>query len=231
MDMPDLGKQVGPLPLGAWVIVVGGGLGIAYYTRNAGKSSPQVVTDTSGDPGVGVGGTGGFIDVNPPSQDSNTGGPAIVTNDDWGTAAVNYLIAKGFDAAISDQAIRKYLAAESLNVQERMLVNAALTHLGAPPVPLPPGPSLPGLPKPPNPGPYKPPTPTPKPPPPKPHVRYYTVVKNDNLWNIAKRYYKNPLKWVTIYNANRSGHRRADGTMGMIKSPNLIYPGWRLIIP
>lgn len=227
----DLGKQIGPLPLGAWVIVVGGGLGIAYYTRNAGKSDPTVVTDTSGDPGVGTGAVSNWVDTNPPDT-ANDGGPAIVTNDDWGREAVNYLIAKGFDAAESDQAIRKYLAAETLNIQERMLVNLALTHLGAPPVPLPPGPSLPGIPKPPgNPGPYKPPTPKPKPPPPKPKVRYYTVVKNDNLWNIAKRYYHNPLKWVSIYNANRYGHRRADGTMGMIRTPNLIYPGWKLIIP
>lgn len=229
----DLGKQMGPLPMGAWIVVVGAGLGIAYYTRNSGKNAPIPVTDTSGDPGVGTGAVSDWVQTGPPSDSGNDTGPVIATNDDWGRAAVNLLIAKGYDPTASDQAIRNYLSGSALSVTERALVNIALVALGSPPTPLPPGPSLPGIPtpKPPTPKPPKPPTPTPKPPPHKPKVRYYTVVHNDNLWNIAKRYYGNPLKWVSIYNANRFGHRRADGTMGMIKTPNLIYPGWKLIIP
>ncbi len=55
MPQLDLGKQIGPLPLGAWIVVVGGGLGIALYTRRMGQSSEPVI-DTSPDPGVGEGG-------------------------------------------------------------------------------------------------------------------------------------------------------------------------------
>jgi len=57
------------------------------------------------------------------------------------------------------------------------------------------------------------------------------VVKGDNLWNIAKRYYGNGAQYVRIFNANRVGVRRPDGSNGMISNPNLIYPGWRLVIP
>lgn len=49
----------------------------------------------------------------------------------------------------------------------------------------------------------------------------YTVVKGDNLWNIAKKFYGNGSKYTVIYNANKD----------KIKNPNLIYPGQVLTIP
>jgi phage protein D len=49
----------------------------------------------------------------------------------------------------------------------------------------------------------------------------YTVVKGDNLWNIAKKYYGSGAKYTLIYNANK----------GIIKSPSLIYPGQVITIP
>ena len=44
----------------------------------------------------------------------------------------------------------------------------------------------------------------------------YTVIKGDNLWNIAKKkeHYSNPFAWPIIYQANRD----------QIKNPDLIYP-------
>lgn len=50
----------------------------------------------------------------------------------------------------------------------------------------------------------------------------YTVVPNDCLWNIAKRFYGNGAKYTVIYDANR------DVIGG---NPNLIYPGQVLTIP
>jgi len=57
----------------------------------------------------------------------------------------------------------------------------------------------------------------------KPQVteQYYTVVKGDCLWNIAKRIYGNPLKWKLIYEANKA----------QINNPDLIYPGQVFVIP
>jgi len=74
------------------------------------------------------------------------------------------------------------------------------------------------------------PPPPPKPPGPRPpsggggsHEREYTVVKGDNLWNIAKRFFNGDgTQWRKIYNANR-------GVIG--GNPDLIRPGERLEIP
>ena len=51
----------------------------------------------------------------------------------------------------------------------------------------------------------------------------YTVVKNDNLWNIAKKkeHYANPFAWPVIYKSNRD----------QIKNPDLIFPKQIFKIP
>lgn len=231
----DFGKQVGPLPLGAWAAIVAGGLYFAYMSSQ--KDTPTAgdtykMKDTSGTPGVGEGGSGMYwSDVNP-----NAGGttgpvaPEPTTNEEWAKKAVNYLIAQGYDPAVADSAIRKYVNADTaLNAQEYTLIRIALAALGSPPVPLP-SPQFAPPTVIPTPSPTPTPTPTPTPPKaaPKPAVKYYTVVKGDNLSKIGKKYGKS---WTAIFNANKAGMRRADGSLGMISNPNLIYPGWKLIIP
>lgn len=54
-----------------------------------------------------------------------------------------------------------------------------------------------------------------------PSTKTYTVKSGDCLWNIAKKYYGNGSQYTKIVNANKS----------KIKNPNLIYPGWVLVIP
>lgn len=49
----------------------------------------------------------------------------------------------------------------------------------------------------------------------------YTVVGGDTLWGIAQRFYGDPYKYTVIFDANR----------GLVKNPNLIFPGWVLTIP
>lgn len=51
----------------------------------------------------------------------------------------------------------------------------------------------------------------------------YIVVEGDCLWKIAGSQYGHPYyyKWPLIYDANRD----------KIKDPDLIYPGWDLVIP
>ena len=55
---------------------------------------------------------------------------------------------------------------------------------------------------------------------PKSKETYYIVKKGDTLWAIAKRYYGTP-NYQKIFNANR----------GIIRNPNLIYPGQKFLIP
>lgn len=54
-----------------------------------------------------------------------------------------------------------------------------------------------------------------------PAAKTYTVKSGDCLWNIAKKYYGSGAQYTKIVNANKS----------KIKNPNLIYPGWVLVIP
>ncbi len=51
--------------------------------------------------------------------------------------------------------------------------------------------------------------------------RVYTTKSGDSLQSIAKKYYNDPKKWRTIYEANRR----------QIKDPNKIPVGKKLIIP
>jgi nucleoid-associated protein YgaU len=233
--MPDLGKQVGPLPLGAWVAVVAGGLGIALYTRHqsgansSASSDPDLQpVDTSGDPGVGVGGS--WQAISPPTTPAGGVAAAPTTNEEWGVQAINYLIASGYQPAIADSAIRKYLESAQLGAQEFAMVTVALAHLGAPPSILPAPifgpPTLPTTPIAPV-----PPTKTTTPPITKSKLRYYYVKPGDTLSGIAQKYYHNGHNWGPIFNANKLGTLRVDKTRGMIKDPNVIRVGWKLIIP
>jgi nucleoid-associated protein YgaU len=234
----DLGKQVGPLPLGAWAAAVAAGVGILVYTSRKNAANPaQTVapaTAADGSAGTGTGGVGGSWTQLSPPDNTDTGATAITTNEQWGIAAINWLIAQGYDAGVSDSAIRKYLAVQSQSIQEYTLTKLALQHFGSPPSPLPPGPAAPGIPAPPGttpppptqaPPPVNTPAPPPKPPAPPPKKRTFTVTKwpkpGSSLWSIAQIEYGNGAKWPTIYNANRN----------QISNPNIIHAGQVLVIP
>ncbi len=133
----DLGKQIGPMPLGAWIAVVGVGLGIAWYTRNTGKE-PTIVEDTSGTPGVGVGGSGQWVGTTPPTTDSPVN-KTPTTNEEWAQKAAQWLIAMGYPSAMSQQAVSKYVTGVKLSAQEYTLIALALVAVG----PLPGGQPLP----------------------------------------------------------------------------------------
>lgn len=51
--------------------------------------------------------------------------------------------------------------------------------------------------------------------------RTHTVRRGETLWEISEKAYGTPLRWQAIYEANR----------GLIKRPNLIFPGQTLILP
>jgi hypothetical protein len=59
---------------------------------------------------------------------------------------------------------------------------------------------------------------------------FYTVVKGDTLWSIAKRTYGNPLQWRKIWNAN-SGMLIARDRRNATDNGHWIYPGQKLTIP
>lgn len=207
----DLGKQIGPLPLGAWVAVVGTGLGIAYYSRNQGATdtTPTIVDDTGTQDGVGTGVDGNWINVTPPTSTPAATPPQ--DNDEWGRQAIDYLVSQGYDAAVVQSAIAKALQGVGLSPQEWVLWKIAITRTGAPPFPLDvnphqnvPGPTTP---------PHKPPT---KKPSPVSH-KVYVIRPGDTLASVSKRFYGNKNNWDRIYESNRKGVKRA---------PYIKNPGW-----
>jgi hypothetical protein len=117
----DLGKQVGPLPLGGC---------IGYMiNRNMAKApvdpSSQQLTET----GVGMG--GGQMIYEPPT--SGTTPDVVETNASWGRKAVQHLIALNHDPNVADSAISKYLTGRARSAQEAAMIGLVLVALGPPP--------------------------------------------------------------------------------------------------
>lgn len=64
-----------------------------------------------------------------------------------------------------------------------------------------------------------------------PQVQSYTVQSGTTLAGLAQLFYSNPRMWTRIFNANRLGARRPDGTPGVIANPNSLPVGTVLLIP
>jgi hypothetical protein len=245
MASVDFGKQIGPLPLGAWIAVVGGGLAIAVYNRRTATSEEPVIVEDTGSPeGVGEGAaTPGWLPVNPPT-DGDTGKVTYESNEAWGQAAINYLIAQGYAPGLANSAITKALnggvdiSGKKMSIQEWSLWSLALTKFGSPPYPVnvaPPS-SVPGPVTPvPLPWPTKPPPPKPGKPPvgttPKPGIPdHWTVVakRGDSISKIAARYNKD---WRTVWNFNLKYRAPATAAIMRARGPNLIFAGTTIWVP
>lgn len=231
----DLGKQIGPLPLGAWIAVVAGGLGIALWSKNqnSGSNDPEIVEDTSGDAGVGTGGSGQWVDTNPPPA---TGTITYDTNEAWGQAAINYLIAQGYPTALATNAITKGLSGgvdingTKMSIQEWALWSLALAKFGSPPQPVTvvPPTSTPG-PVTPTPDPVTPTPTTPKPGGNKVPAHWVEIAKRgDSISKIAARHNKG---WQETWNFNLKYRSKATAAIMKARGPNLIYAGTQIWVP
>lgn len=56
----------------------------------------------------------------------------------------------------------------------------------------------------------------------------YTVVRRDTLWGIAEAHLGDPYRWPELFERNR-GRPQLDGRT--LSDPNLIRPGWVLVLP
>lgn len=251
--LPDMGKMVGPLPLGAWLIVLAACIGFAWYNRTHAQpieedmSMPSDGTDvdtlSGAIPGVGNGAVGGWTQTLPSTSPEVDLGATLppVDNIEWGIRASNWAIKQGsYSPAAILSAINKYLSGATLSASEYSIITMILKGFpdGVPPqpvaapsltpAPIKTNPHVTPVPIPdkskmnaPKPAPKPAPKQTPKPAP-KPAPKYHTVTRGDSLWSIAVKYYKNPAKWKTIYDANKK-------TIG--SNPNLIKPGQKLLLP
>lgn len=230
----DFGKQIGPLPLGAWIVVVAGGLGIALWSRQQQDAGTVIVEDTSGVPGVGEG--PGWIAVPPPTGSPPTGEIEYQTNDAWGIAAINWLIAQGYAPGISNSAITKALnggediSGNKMSIMEWSLWVLALTKFGSPPYPIHvqpptdvPGPVIPPVEPPPN-----------KPPPPPTNNKvppHHTVVarRGDTISGISARH--GEPNWRKTWEFNLKYRSKATAAIMRARGPNLIFAGTTIWVP
>lgn len=154
-----LGRKLGPLPLGVWILAVGGGLTLTWYMR---RSSPaDTGTATSSDtaaPDTGGTGTGswpygfpngvGQTDTGDSGSGSDNAGSTLpTTNEEWQHRAVQVLVGRLYDPVAVDRAVSAYLGGESLTTTQRAIVNEAILLIGPPPV-SPPSPTTPDQPPP-----------------------------------------------------------------------------------
>lgn len=140
----DLGKKVGPFPLGVWVALVGGGLGLGLYLRNRNKGSssadagdedaagPDYTESASGLAGVGLGAA--YVPAAAATNDTNVT-PKFQTNEEWAQAALQEGLARGYTATVVNSALQKWLYnSGTLSTQEASLINILVGAIGAPPV-------------------------------------------------------------------------------------------------
>jgi hypothetical protein len=152
VKLPDLGQMVGPLPLGAWVGVVGGGLGLAYLARRGKPAEEPQLAEVPPFPGTPV--TSGPTRL-APAEPAVTE-PVVTDNTEWIRQAVTRLVVDGFAPLKTQQCLAQYLEgvvpAHDPNACQP-IIEAAIRKVGPPPTgapvnqfplgPKPPAPSKP----------------------------------------------------------------------------------------
>jgi nucleoid-associated protein YgaU len=231
----ELGAAARRIPPAGWAGIIGAGVVLGLYLRhrNAQAATPAApVTD----PVPAVGSTALTpINQSAPQTGAAVQGPPKATNNlDWLNQSLTFLIAKGVDAGVASTALHAFLNGDQLDVAGSAALKLAITEFGEPPEGIPPPHFTPPPtnPVPPAPPPVRPPVPIPlpvlqtSPPPPAPSrwPESYTVQRGDNLTVIARKFYGND-NWRPIYDANHVS------LGGPISNPNLIQPGWELVIP
>lgn len=151
-----LGKKLGPLPVGIWVLAVGGGLIFAYYMRSSGGGEETPVEEEAG-PDTGGTGTGSWPYGVPngvgqwpgagQGDEDDEDKTLPTTNEQWQRRAISILIGRGYEAVAVDRAISAYLGGEPLTTIQRAIINEAILLIGPPPV-SPPSPTSPDQPPP-----------------------------------------------------------------------------------
>lgn len=145
----NLGKQIGPLPAGAWLGVVGGGLALGYFiNKRQGNASTEdeqpVLTDPNSDVGVG----GGQFQYDPIESVPNPAPPEDNDNAAWGRKGVNYLTSLGYAGTYAQNVMNKFLAGVALTPAEKLLIDQVILRFGSPPEPTAPVDETPNIPTP-----------------------------------------------------------------------------------
>lgn len=131
----SMSHKLGPLPVGVWLLAIGGGVAIAiYYRRNAAATTATTDPVASTDTQPGAGNLSDGTDPNTP-----TGPQRPSTNEEWYSASVDAILGtnRGYNPGAVETALRRYLDGQTLNASDQAIVNTAIRLVGAPPSPPP----------------------------------------------------------------------------------------------
>jgi hypothetical protein len=129
-----LTEQIGPLPGGAWLGVIGGGLAIGFLGRrkSVAAAQPAVPAQTAQDQSS----QGAVQYVTSGTGVTSMGTPTYATNEEWASSAVAYLIGRGTLASRATNAISHVLypdASHPTTAEDSALYNMAAAGVGLPP--------------------------------------------------------------------------------------------------
>ncbi len=193
MKLPNLGQMVGPLPLGGWVAVVGGGLGLAYVARKRGGDEEEAEEPEPVDPFPATPATSGPTFLRP-SLPAEPSAPPVTDNGEWVALAVRALVVKGYAPYTTQQCLQRFLEGVIQGEPCAGIVNAAIEAVGPPPT---------GAPV--NQFPLRTPAPPVRPP----------LVQSPNVAKVTLcRTYRVRPSGGTWQNVDRAGYDRANGQAG-----------------
>lgn len=134
-DLGFLAEEIGPLPAGAWLAVVGGGLAIGFMARRR-KASGGVTTTPI--PTIGEADAKGFGSLGSATLTGTTGAgtPKAATVDEWVRAATDNLVGRGYLADKVANALNRVFhptAGTPPTLEDTAIYNAATVAIGAPP--------------------------------------------------------------------------------------------------
>ncbi len=141
MDLPaPLTRDVGPLPVWAWLVAGALGIGAGIMLRRrTGTNSAGGSGAVGVDGGVAypVGSVGGAVTLPNYATSSDTAtsttDDGFQSNHEWRAAALRILIARGFDPYTADQALAGYLDGRAPTADTAEAIDIALSEVGLPP--------------------------------------------------------------------------------------------------
>ena len=147
----QLGKKIGPLPLGAWLVIGGVVVWYVWKRQKASGSGSGASTDSAGNVGT-IDPATGYVygssqDTAALSAGTDTGAGSTSTgvtsgsttagtyadNNAWARAAINYLVGLGVDPSVANEAVQQFLASQVLTPEQQGDVNLAIQGIGSPP--------------------------------------------------------------------------------------------------
>jgi hypothetical protein len=133
--MSSLTEKIGPLPVWAYGVIVGGGLYLYRRSHPAATTADGTSTDGSSTPPAGSdAGMPSTAPAVPQSPDNGSATPTPQTNAEWKQRATQLVLQlNSWSAYQIDNALSAYLGGQTLDASQQSIVSQAIRMAGSPP--------------------------------------------------------------------------------------------------